>query len=76
MAGLTIPGARLLATQHRRFFPPVDPSEPDPPPPSDPPGSGGPALPIPQRIEGPVFNLDMRLGTREFLPGLLTPTVR
>ena len=73
VAGLTIPGARLLA-QNRRFLPPIDPSEPDPPPPSVPSSSGGPALPIPQRLEGPVFNLDMRLGTREFLPGLLTPT--
>ena len=74
VAGFTIPGARLLATQNRRFFPPIDPSEPDPPLPSVPPRPGEPALPIPQRLEGHIFNLDMRLGTREFLPGLLTPT--
>ena len=34
----------------------------------------GQALPIPERLEGSVFNLDMRPGQREFLPGLLTPT--
>ena len=34
----------------------------------------GQALPIPERLEGSVFDLDMRPGQREFLPGLLTPT--
>ena len=33
-----------------------------------------PILPIPERLEGSVFDLNMRRGEREFLPGLLTPT--
>ena len=36
--------------------------------------TGRPILPIPERLEGSVFHLDMRRGEREFLPGLLTPT--
>ena len=30
--------------------------------------TGRPVLPIPERLEGSVFHLDMRLGEREFLP--------
>ena len=37
-------------------------------------GAPRPVLPIPLRLEGPVFDLNMGLGVREFLPGLLTPT--
>ena len=33
-----------------------------------------PILAIPERLEGSVFDLNMRRGEREFLPGLLTPT--
>ena len=33
-----------------------------------------PLLPIPERLEGSAFDLVMRRGTREFLPGLLTDT--
>ncbi len=33
-----------------------------------------PVLPIPERLEGSFFALDMRPGEREFLPGLRTPT--
>ena len=32
-----------------------------------------PILPIPERLEGSVFDLNMRRGEREFLPGQLTP---
>ena len=36
--------------------------------------ASGPVLPIPERLEGSAFNLRMRAGEREFLPGLRTPT--
>ena len=36
--------------------------------------TGRPILPIPERLEGSVFDLNMRRGEREFLPCLLTPT--
>ncbi|MCH7616447.1 MAG: multicopper oxidase domain-containing protein [Chloroflexi bacterium] len=32
------------------------------------------ALPIPPRLEGPVIDLTMQAGEREFLPGVRTPT--
>ena len=36
--------------------------------------SGRPLLPVPPRLEGSVFDLDMAIGQREFLDGLSTPT--
>ena len=36
--------------------------------------SGRPVLSIPQRLEGSVFDLEMGIGEREFLPGLSTAT--
>ena len=36
--------------------------------------AGRPVLPIPERLEGSAFELRMRAGEREFLPGLRTPT--
>ncbi len=36
--------------------------------PGTPTAAVGQALPIPERLEGSVFNLDMRPGQREFLP--------
>ncbi len=60
VAGLTIPGARLLATQNRRFFPPIDPSEPDPPPPSIPLDRAD--RPCPFRVHGDSFQILSRNG--------------
>ena len=36
--------------------------------------SGRVALPVPPRLEGSTFDLDMATGQRQFLPGLSTPT--
>ncbi len=71
-AGLTMPGAAFLACSDGVTGPVGDGGSGENPPPSDP--AGRSLLPIPERLEGSVFNLDMRLGQREFLPGLLTPT--
>ncbi len=60
--GLTIPGTTLLTCSNESVVAP------------DPTTTGRPVLPIPERLEGSVFNLDMRVGAREFLPGRLAPT--
>ena len=56
---------------------PTDPTVPTVPPPP-PTGSGssvtGMPLPIPEPLSGSLFNLEMRIGGREFLQGLTTPT--
>ncbi len=64
-AGLALPSAAFLGCSDS-VTGPVDDAGSEPAVQS--------VLPIPERLEGSVFNLDMRLGQREFLPGLITPT--
>ncbi len=68
-AGLTLPGTGLLACSDNDVVAPG--SDGDSPPPDS---AVRPALPIPQRLEGSVFDLDMRPGQREFLPGMPAST--
>ncbi len=72
-AGLTIAGTGLLACTDDNVVAPVGDAgsgEGEPPPDA----TGRPSLPIPERLEGSAFDLDMQVGEREFLPGLLTAT--
>ncbi len=64
-AGLALPSAAFLGCSDSATGP-VDDGGSEP--------AAQSVLPIPERLEGSVFNLDMRLGQREFLPGLITPT--
>ena len=72
VAGLAIPGTGLLTTSDPNVaavggsVSGGSQSSPD--------SSGRPVLPIPERLEGSVFHLDMRRGEREFVPGPPTPT--
>ena len=69
-----MPGTGLVATQDPRLAAPSDGDGSGGSQPAPDSTVGRPVLPIPTRLEGSVFHLDMRLGVREFLPGLLTPT--
>ncbi|MEE8147590.1 MAG: multicopper oxidase domain-containing protein [Longimicrobiales bacterium] len=62
-AGLAMPGTGLLSCGGESVTAPPTNST-----------TGRPVLPVPERLEGSVFQLEMRPGQREFLPGLLTTT--
>ncbi len=65
--GVTIPGTAFLACSDETVAAPT-------PADSNTTVTNRPVLPIPERLEGSIFALDMRPGEREFLPGLRTPT--
>jgi len=63
--GMTLSGTAFFACSDERVAGPLD---------SNTTPTDRPVLPIPERLEGSLFNLDMRPGEREFLPGLSAPT--
>ena len=70
-AGLAIPGTHMACSNESATAPTGDDGNGENPPPPDPAQS---ALPIPERLEGSSFQLNMQLGQKEFLPGLQTLT--
>ena len=67
--GVTLSGTAFFACSDERVAAPAPgPSDSNTTP------TVRPVLPIPERLEGSFFNLDMRPGEREFLPGLRTLT--
>ncbi len=70
-AGLAIPGTHMACSNESPTSPTGDDGNGDTPPPPDPTQS---VLPIPPRLEGSTFQLNMQPGQREFLPGLQTLT--
>ena len=66
--GMTMSGTAFLACSDETVAPAPAPSD------SNTTVTDRPVLPIPERLEGSFFALDMRPGEREFLPGLRTLT--